>query len=381
MRLWRLGKKATNAHASYAAVNDASSHAVLNIFRALLRQCTYLPDPAARQYLHGHVVSRFRDYHPSNTIPLSSRRHKPAALVQQRLPSLLGTARRGLVFLRRANDGHIRHLGKILAMTYGRVGKRRHQLLKDLKIPDVPVDQAAVEKLSEPGNQAVPHPSEQLMTLIKSQARRQLSHFSRSNIPHPKLEIPEKNSWGRPMPIKRVRNFKRRWYAESLDRIMPPLPEAEWDRLRMRVSGQLPWEGPVARRKWAGGLDDAGQKHVVGERVRGASKGQCSNPHRITSRFMRRLWAKISTQCPLMKPNAASKSGWDVLWGDAQDRDTTRFTLGHMGGGGFDMFRGVDESGRYEVATSGPASSAITINSMPFTDPTNVIQSCHQPPR
>lgn len=346
MRLCRVGKNAGNTRTRYLAVNDASSHAILHVFRALLRQCTYLPDPAARQYLRGHIVSRFRDYHPRSTFPFSSRRHKSAALVQQRLPSLLRTARRGLIFLRRANDGHMRHLGKILAMTYGRVGKRRHELLKDLKIPDVPPDQVAIEKLSEPGNQAVPHPSEQLLALIKSQAKRRLTHFSRSNTPRPKLEIPEENSWGRPMPIKRVRNFKRRWYAESLDRIMPPLPEPEWDRLRLRASGQSRWEGPIPRRKWAGGPDDEGQTHLVGERVKGDYKGSCSNPHTITSRYMRRLWTKISVQCPLMRLNPARKSGWDVLWGDIQGHDTTRFALGDRFGGGHDMFGGVDENGR-----------------------------------
>lgn len=349
MRLWRLGKSPSNAHTRFALVNDASSHTILHVFRALLRQCTYLPDPAARQYMHGHIVSRFRDYHPSNTLPFSSRRRKSAALVQQRLPYLLRTARKGLVFLRRANDGHMRHLGRILAMTYGRVGKRRHQLLKDLKIPDIPIDQAAIEKLSEPGNQAVPHPSELLMALIKSQARRRLTHFSRPNTPSPKLEIPKENSWGRPMPIKRVRNLKRRWYAESLDRIMPPLPEDEWNRLRLRASGQSPWEGPVARRKWVGSPDDEGQTHLVGERVKGTLKGQNSNPHKITSRYMRRLWEKISAQCPVMKPNTARKSGWDVLWGDVRGHDTTQFTLGHKVRGGYDMFGGVDESGRVVV--------------------------------
>ena len=353
MRLWRLGKKADNAHARYAAVNDANSHAVLHLFRGLLRESTYLPDPAARQYLHGHIVARFRDYHPRSTLPFSSRRQKSVALVQQRLPSLLRSARRGLVFLCRANDGHVRHLAKILAMTYGRVGKRRHELLEDLKIPDIPVDQAAVEKLSEPANQAVPRPSEKLMALVKSQAKRRLLPFSRSNTPRLKPEIPEVNSWGRPMPIRRVRNFKRRWYAETLDRIMPPLPEAEWDRLRMRASGQLPLRSPVARRKWAGGPDDEGHRPLVGERIKSSLKGARSNPHRITSRYMRRLWAKISAQCPLMKPNAATRSGWEVSWGDVQGPDTTRFALKHGAGGGYDMFGGVDENGRIIAGVQG----------------------------
>lgn len=343
MRLWRLGKRVTGKNARHTTVNDANSHAVLHVFRALLRQCTYLPDPAARQYMHHHIVSRFRDYYPQSIL---SRQYKPAALIKQRLPNLLRAARRGLVFLQRANHGHIRHLGKVLSMTYGRIGERRHQLLKDLKIPDIPVNQAAVEKLSQPANQDVPHPSERLMVLVKSQAKRPLSQFSRSLAPRPKLEIPEKNSWGRPMPIKRVRNFKRRWYAETLDRIMPPLPEAEWTRLLMRASGQSPWEGPVPRRKWAGNPEDEEQSHVGRERIRGNTTGQLSNPHNITPRYMRRLWAKISEQCPLMRPSETKKSGWEVLWGDVKGRGVTQFVLGYKGGYGNEMFEGVDEKGK-----------------------------------
>ena len=345
-QLCRRANKETNAYATYAAVNNTHSLAVLHLFRALLRQCTYLPDPAARQYMHSHIVSRFRDYHPRNTHPLTTRRDKPPALVQQRLPYLLRTARRGLIYLRRANDGHIRHLGRILAMTYGRIGKRRHQLLYDLKVPDAPVDQFAAKELLEPGNQAVPHPSKQLMALIKSQARRQTSHFSRSNPPRIEPAIPEENIWGRPMPIKRVRNYKRRWYAETLDRIMPPLPQAEWENLLMRGSGQLRWEGPITRRKWVGGPDDEGQTHLVGEKVKGPTRGICSNPHKITHSYMRRLWAKISANCPLMKPNEKSKLGWEIVWGDVYKPNQTTFTLGPAGGSGYDMFRGVDEKGK-----------------------------------
>ena len=283
--------------------------------------------------MHGHIVSRFRDYHPYRTLPFARRRHKPPALVQQRLPYLLRTARRGLIFLRRANDGHIRHLGRILAMTYGRIGKRRHQLLYKLKIPDVPVDQVAVKKLLEPANQAVPDPSKQLMALVKSQAKRKTSRFSRSNIPHIEPKIPGENSWGRPMPIRRVRNYKRRWYAETLARIMPPLPQSEWETLLMRGSGQLSWEGPVPRRKWTGGPDDEGRTHLVGGKVKGPTRGTCSNPHRITHRYMRRLWAEISATCPLMKPDLMSKSGWEVVWGGVYKPDKTTFTLGPAGGG------------------------------------------------
>ena len=349
MRLWRVGKIAKTAKTKYALVDDACAPAVLHIFRALLRQCTYLPDPAARQYIHDYVVSRFRDYHPLNTLPLSSPRHKSTALVQQRLPSLLRAARRGLVLLRRANDGHVRHLGKVLCMTYGRVGKRRDQLLKDLKIPDAPIDPDAIKELSEPANQDVPRPSERLMALVKSQARRRQTGFARnfsSKPPALQPEIPATNIWGRPTPIKRVRNIKREWYAKTLDRIMAPLSEAEWNRLGMRASGQLPWEGLVARRRWAGGPDDEGQTHMVGERVKSPQRGGCSNPHRITPRFMCRFWARIWEHCPLMKPNSTRKSGWEVLWGGFQGHTTTKLALRHKATGGYDLFGGVDENGR-----------------------------------
>lgn len=146
------------------------------------------------------------------------------------------------------------------------------------------------------------------------------------------------------MPIKRVRNLKRAWYAETLDKIMPPLPEAEWDELHMRASGKLPWEGPVVRRKWVGGPDDEGQSHVVGERL--IINSNHSNPHKITRKYMRRLWAKLFEQCPVMKPNAARNSATEILWGDVYRLGQTRFELDSRGRCVYDMFGGVNERGK-----------------------------------
>lgn len=340
MRLWSRGNSLSGSHAIYTSFNNAREKETLHLFRALLRQCSYLPDPAARKYLRGHVVSRFRDYHPHSVLRVASNRRKAVGIVEQRRPALLKIARRGLFYLQRANDGYQQHLGHVLSMTYGRIGKRRHQLLKDLKIPDIPTDQAAVEKLSEPGSQDVPHPSQKLMALVRSQARRRLSHFSRSNSPNPTLIIPEKNSWGRPMPIKRVRNYKRRWYAETLDRIMPPLPTSEWEALQKLASGLVVWEGPVPRRKPTGGVSE-GLQPPRGKRFSGPK----SNPHEITPRFMRRLWVKIFANCPMMRPNASTKSGWDVTWGTVIDA-STNFVLPTRGRTQDDLFGGVDERGK-----------------------------------
>ena len=337
MRLWRFGRSKSLAHHRYAAIDEIDRQRLLHLFRALLRQCTYLPDPAARKYLHSHVVSRFRDYHPKNAVSETKRDGKHMQLIQQRRPVLIKTARKGLLYLRRANDGHPLHLGKILSMTYGRVGKRRHLLLKSLKIPDIPIDEAAVKRLSDPREQGVPHPSQQLMALIWSQSHRKLSLFSKSSHPTRVPDIPEKNSWGRPMPVRRVRNMKRRWYAEALNRIMPPLPEEDWNKLRKLASGETPWEGPVPRR---GPDSTAGFKHDLMR-----YPGLVSSPHDLTPRYMKRLWAKIFAQCPLMRPNASRRGGWEILWGET--RDAKRLALPLKSNGSMSpMFQGVDEQGK-----------------------------------
>jgi len=339
MRLWRLGISKGPISAKYVALNDTHEKETIHLFRALLRQCTYLPDPASRVFVEGHVVSRFRAYHPGSTLPATSHRKKPSHPVEQRRLALLKTARRSLLYLQRANDGHPQHLGNILSTTYGRLGKRRHQLLKGLKTPDIPVDQAAIERLSDPNSQGVPQPSQQLLALVKSQAKRRRSPFSRSNTPTLAPQIPQKNSWGRPMPVKRVRNIKRRWYAQALDRIMPPLPEVEWERLRKLASGESPWEGHVPRR------GQVGTEGYAKGTVRG--QGFRSTPHVLTPRYMRRLWAKIFAQCPLMRPNPIMRTGWEVKWGDVKGgkamalKPKTQFN-----GSGFAMFEGVDESGK-----------------------------------
>ena len=321
----------------YPAIINIEREHILHLFRALLRQCTYLPDPAARKYLHSYIVSRFRDYHPSNINSKTKRDGKPMQLVNQRRPTLIKTARKGLKYLQRANDGHPLHLGKILSMTYGRIGKGRHLLLKNLRLPDVPIDGVAMERLSDPREQGVPHPSQQLTTLIGSQRRQKLSLFPGRRHPTQSPNIPAKNSWGRPMPVKRVRNMKRRWFAEALDRVMPPLPEEDWNELRKLASGETPWEGPIPRR---------GPDKVVGfKRDLMRYPRLLSSPHTITARYMRRLWGKIFVQCPVMKADASRQAGWEVSWGNTKAAQV--FALPNKNNESMSpMFEGVDENGR-----------------------------------
>ena len=342
MRLWKLGKSKSGAQTQYAATNNTLEAATLHLYRSLLRESSHLPDSSARTYIRSHIISRFRSYHPRRK-DVSSRYEwkKRISLIASRQTALFKAARRGLLYLQRANDGHPRHLGKILLMTYGRVGKRRHELLQTLLVPDVPNDQAAVEKMSDPASQGVPHPSRQLQALIKSQAGRKESFFSRTARPTLQPEIPEKNAWGRPMPMNRVRNIKRRWYGQVLDRVMPPLPEGEWKRLRGLASGTIRWEGPIPRRG-----PDKGDVFNDGTFKGTLTGGQrfLSRPHQLTPRYMRRLWAKVFAQCPLMKKNESARSGWEIIWGDT--KNNTEVSFQPMRGGDMAMFEGVDAKGK-----------------------------------
>ena len=341
MRLLTLGKSKSGAQAKYIAINNTFEKPTLHLYRALLRQTGYLPDSSARTFFHEYVISRFRIYHPKRIVSAGTKVQRRISLVENRQATLFKTARRGLLFLQRANDGHPRHLGKILAMTYGRIGKRRHDLLQVLKVPDIPMDQGALEQMSHPASQGIPQPSRQLQALVKSQANRKLSFFSRTSRPTLKPDIPEKNIWGRPMPMRRVRNMKRRWYGQVLDRVLPPLPEEEWIRLRGLASGDIRWEGPIRQR----GLDKRDGFNNGG--FRGTLTGGqrfLSKPHQLTPRYMRRLWTKILAQCPLMKKTELAKSGWDIRWGDT--KLSAELSFQPVEEGNLAMFAGVDTKGK-----------------------------------
>lgn len=341
MRLWRSGKTKNLSQIRYAGFNNARDEETIHLYRGLLRQCSYLPDSTARKFFRDYIISRFRRYHPRKILSTRNQDKRSVRVVEQRQPALLKTAQRGLLFLQRANDGHQRHLAKVLGMTYGRIGKRRHNLMEPLLVADIPADQAAVEGIGDSAAEGVQNSSRQMQALIKEQARKKITFFSRSNRPTVKPEIPEMNAWGRPMPVKRVRNLRRRWYAETLDRLMPPLPEPEWKRLRGLASGQLRWEGPVPRRA---PFTAIGFNTGI---VRGPiSSGHSfhSSPHELTARYMRRLWTKLFAQCPLMRPSEAKKLGWDVRWGEIHG--TKEVALQPQSPVHTAMFNGVDDHGK-----------------------------------
>ncbi|KAL8683162.1 MAG: hypothetical protein Q9186_000875 [Xanthomendoza sp. 1 TL-2023] len=334
------------------------------LYRALLRQCTYLPDSAARKYIWSHVVHRFHAYY--TRVKLEDGRtlvRKRKLLDEKRLSGALKDARKSLKYLQRANDGHTQNLRTVLDMTYGRVGKRRRQLMFQLQAPDPLIDDASVAILSAQVSQQfntkrVPELTDELAALLKSQIKQDSARFDKAPLRELAPKVPAVNIWQRKFPAKRRDNFIRAWYAKTLDRLMPPLKAVEWERLQGLAAGTIRWDGPVSRRK--PGTSNAKVSYDAIHRValgdlpcrltsstdRVVEKTQhpetVSRPHELTPRFMRRIWTTVFEKCPRLDYNHERKK-WDVTWGNVRKQaelvfDSQKELSPHL-------FDGVDEHG------------------------------------
>ena len=250
----------------------------LNLYRALLRQTSYLPDPLSRTYFKAHIRSRFRDnqhfrkhrpgvivspgakYQESPGQVISWQSSRDAKSGKKRIVQLLAQARQELRFLETANKGHPGHLQKVLDLTYGRRGKRKHVLLRDLALPKPqPMTSEELEELARaiqaeaeankpPGTPKLALVSDKFTALVKSQMHQKDEIFNKPPLKSIEPKLPKTNSWGRSLPLKRKNNLIKKWYAQTLDRLMPPLPEKEWKQLGDLASGKAAWHGPPKRR-------------------------------------------------------------------------------------------------------------------------------------
>jgi hypothetical protein len=230
----------------------------------------------------------------------------------------LRQARAGLGQLKRANDGNYWALMRVLLLAYGRTGKRRHQLT--LPLLDG-VERTAVAGQKPPGAAEVnrgnweayaPPLSPQMQALLKSQVANPPPKLTRPLLRKIRPQIEELNSWLRPMPRSRVKNQVKEWYAKLLDKVHPPLPLQEWNRLRDLATGKAK-EPPVPRRHPIPRQSQSPLEMVL---QYGKPRGvfESRDKHRITGRFMQRLWAQVFAQCPLMQWDAGRQK-WNVTWG------------------------------------------------------------------
>ena len=260
--------------------------------------------------------------------------------------------------LERAGRGSSLDLKRALMLTYGRTGKRRRVLVVDLmKVEEsmLPQDQNALEELIHlpPGQRPARFPAKsKIISLVKSQQANLPAELERTMIKRLGPKIPEVNTWGRPLPLKRRRSITKRHWASVLDRILPPLPEHEWNRLRDLATGVIPVETLRPRRSNSGRRPAAGEENdakvlqyfttpanmhtsdfddVRVDAVKGATswpmtirevKIPRSRLHNITTRYMRRLYASIWNMTPTMSQDPVTKQ-WITKWGQMRSPSHT----------------------------------------------------------
>lgn len=292
-----------------AALTPQTTTQWRSILRATLRECSYLPDPVARTYMHEYVLSKYRE----KPLPVDASRRKKSLAARK--------ARKWLSILTRANEGYQKPLEKVLHSAYGRSGSRRREYLREL-LNEVPADTDALKELvNQPLNYGDGwQPPAIIDALIKSQMNNGLVQARRVRPPLRSAQplIPEQDSWGEPVSEVRRRNIRRKWYSKSLNSLLPPLPKEHLATLDGLISGDLPW-APPQRRK--GKHELVQETSILQVLTDGPQKGHtfrdyaAGRPHKITTRFMRRQWRRISCLVPRMHWNEHTSKvnfTWDV---------------------------------------------------------------------
>jgi hypothetical protein len=187
--------------------------------------------------------------------------------------------------------------------------------------------------------------------LIRSQATHHPPDSPRSKIRRFKPQFP-KTIWDTPVAMKRRKNIVRAFWADLLDKIQPPLPEAEWNRLRDLTTGVIPFKEPPPRR--APAIQERYDSHhsllssaYLTTPVRAAARPERdTREHKIrkqhiTARFMRRIFATVWSHSPLASYNGETGE-WTVVWGGGKSA-ASRGLAGSPGSSDLELFEEKDE--------------------------------------
>lgn len=331
--------------------------------RGILRECTYFPDRFAADWFRNHALSRFREYKG-----LSSKDDRDAKL-QERLQTLRRKSRQALYQLQKANEGDRKMMLKALSMAYGRVGRRRRELIASFlsvggqsnrleAVSDTANDRpekggsqqsvlledgqngqdssAAPQGVTKgSGSQSVKSQVKDfvrnlpplLLELAESQIAASPPAISRKTPRRLGIDIPELNSWHKPMPKARVDNKLKKWYAYLLSTMQPPLPGREWRRLRDLALGVTTPELPIKRRTNLTPPPSALELVVMRGKAP-ESVFRKDHAHKVTPRYMSRIYAEVFSECPLMVYDSASLK-WNITWGHRVLNEHQNVDKGH----------------------------------------------------
>ncbi|KAF2722911.1 hypothetical protein K431DRAFT_302169 [Polychaeton citri CBS 116435] len=271
----------------------------------------------------------------------------------KRLRDKVREARDGFLHLQQANQGDKDRLLKCLLTAYGRIGKKRRQLMAKLTKEEALCEsenltnlfddlvektmkpqarqqylaqvESRIKGLSRDGLDKARYEVEIDLRLKLLPARLRALARSQMTVNPPRVKgprrltplIPEYNSWMKKMPENRIKNQIKKWYAGFLDRIQPPLPDDEWKDLLSKALGNYrdrtaipPRRGqPSSNTTAPTALSMVASHGKVPMRYFGNA-----NARVINSRFMRRLYTEVLWQCPKIDWDEAENQ-WRVTWG------------------------------------------------------------------
>jgi len=248
--------------------------------------------------------------------------------------------------LENAGKGDMDALKKVLLAVHGREGERKRMLLKYLLQPDeeaLPKDASALQDLIDKpveANKKAHIPSQKLYNFIRNQQENQPLELHKEKIRQVKPKMPKENIWGRPLPANLKESRQKKWWAVTLEKILPPIPRSEWERLRGLASGAVPLEAQPTRRTAIPteveelSADEKSKELLqyfqTPARPKVNGLAQLAELHRpikhnetngtdIRNRSIRRLYASIWSLSPTMTYDEVGKK-WDIAWGGQKSR-------------------------------------------------------------
>ncbi|KAK3306304.1 uncharacterized protein B0T15DRAFT_395791 [Chaetomium strumarium] len=221
------------------------------LYRHLLREASYLP-PIARPFVDSQIKARFRQHQEDY----------PGA---ENTEARIRQAHRELRILRAANAGDLTRMRRVLLRVFGRVGRRRRELMADLLHRDLPTNTEELQKYAAEASDIASTGRKidwldrwdlkKLRTFANSQIQAGLVNNPKSDLTaaqiNPSKSIPTENAWGRPLTPKLARTKLKKLWKTAADKCLPPLPVEEWERLGVLAKGLVhslpPPRRPVAR--------------------------------------------------------------------------------------------------------------------------------------
>ncbi|CAG8460180.1 7924_t:CDS:2 [Paraglomus brasilianum] len=261
---------------------------VLSLYRGILKEASLFFDSDARIYLKERTKERFRA-------------HKDEINVQ-RIKNQLADARKAFHQLQRANVYDVKSVMRILEFSYGRRGKKKHELLK----PFISFPSAAPAPLiSRVPRTAPPRIPPPLRALLASQVK---------SI-DPILPIPKH----KPLHPRREANLRWRHFSKITKQVLPPLPQDVVRELEEKAGknlGNAEVEERMNDRRELGEkekkyLDERRETEDVPrsprDKVRNGEPYHVGRPHTPRSRLIRRFYQKLLAQVPVMHMSITDK--------------------------------------------------------------------------